>query len=225
MKRLILILGALTLVSIAGVFGVVALQPTPEPRLERPLAELLPSAVPGWTVTDVPLAETEEGLARVDELLSFNDHVARVYKRGDTELMVYVAYWHPGAVPVKQVHEHTPDICWVGNGWERQATEHTVPVPALPTGLPAEFRSYTKRNQPTDVVFWHVVGDTTYHNPLVGKALTSFNFLRTLEQYGLNQRREQLFVRISSGKDPRAVLAEHPSLAPVREALGGVFPK
>ncbi|MEM7673874.1 MAG: exosortase-associated EpsI family protein, partial [Verrucomicrobiota bacterium] len=171
-----------------------AIRPQPEPSINRPLAELINPEMPGWTAKDLPLAETEEMIARVDEILDFDDYVSRIYTRGNTQLILYVAYWKPGSAPIKQAHEHTPDVCWVANGWTPTRREHQIDLDrAFATNAhPAEYRVFKKQGQEQSVVFWHVVGDRTYSNQRSGRGLAndqysvSGNFLKTLTEFGIN---------------------------------------
>ena len=185
-----------------------AVRPQPEPTINQPLAELINPRMPGWTVEDLPLAQTEEGIARVGEILDFDDYVSRIYTRGDTQIILYVAYWKPGSTSVKQAHEHTPDICWVANGWTPTKREHQIDLDKvfLADAHPAEYRVFKKQGQEQSVVFWHIVGDQIYFNESSGTDAITGNFLKTLTQFGINQKREQFFVRISSNKNIRKIL-------------------
>ena len=217
------IFGILSAISFA-VFD--AVRPQPEPSITQPLDSLIPRDLPGWTVKDLPLAETEELRGRVEEILDFDDYVSRVYTRGSTQLILYIAYWKPSSAPIKQAHEHTPDICWVLNGWEPKVREHGIDLDQVfaADAHPAEFRIFEKNNTEQSVVFWHVVGDQIYTNERSGVGLAegnhvvSGNFLKTLTEFGLNQKREQFFVRISSNRDVRTVLREG-STEPLLEHL------
>ncbi|NRA27652.1 MAG: exosortase-associated EpsI family protein [Opitutales bacterium] len=216
------ILGILSAISFA-IFD--AVRPQPEPSITQPLDSLIPRDLPGWTVKDLPLAETEELRGRVEEMLDFDDYVSRIYTRGSTQLILYIAYWKPGSAPIKQAHEHTPDICWVLNGWEPKVREHGIDLDLVfaTDAHPAEFRIFEKNNTEQSVVFWHVVGNDIYTNERNdARAVTpSLNFLKTIQQFGLNQKREQFFVRVSSNRDVRIVLNE-PSTAPLREHLAEI---
>ena len=186
-----------------------AIRPQPEPSINRPLAELINPEMPGWIAKDLPLAETEEMIARVDEILDFDDYVSRIYTRGNTQLILYVAYWKPGSAPIKQAHEHTPDICWVMNGWGVRKRVHQLDLDKVFVQIahPAEYRVFEKNGHVQSVVFWHVVGNEIYFNERSSQGIVqdttlktafSFNLFKTLKQFGLNQKREQFFVRLSS---------------------------
>ncbi|MGB0369894.1 MAG: exosortase-associated EpsI family protein [Opitutales bacterium] len=197
-----------------------AVRPQPAPSITQPLAELINPEMPGWKAEDLPLAETEEMLARVDEILDFDDYVSRIYTRGNTQLILYVAYWKPGSAPIKQAHEHTPDICWVGNGWTSIKREHQIDLDKVfvADAHPAEFRVFEKQGQTQSVTFWHIVGDQIYANEQSRYGQISGNFLKTLTQFGINQKREQFFVRISSNRDIRDLLKD-PSTLPLLQDL------
>jgi len=87
------------------------LVPDVAPTLDRSLEELLPERIAGWHSTNVPLSQTPEGEERVLNVLDLDDVFCRQYVKGDTEIMVYVAYWYPGSEPYSSVAIHNPDSC------------------------------------------------------------------------------------------------------------------
>jgi len=172
------------------------------PTKKVSLEEAIVREVPGWQVEDVPLAETEEMLNRVDSILNFDEYISRRYKKGSNEVILYVAYWGPGKMPVKEVHTHTPDICWVGNGWKMTDKSHEVPMTnsqgrAL---LPAQSRVFEKDGITTYVNYWHVVGDNVYVNQMHKSKSVGFNSIISLFRFGIDTKKEQYLIRFSSNK-------------------------
>ena len=218
MKKLLLgLAGAALLLAIILQFLPVIIPPPPSTK-EKPLAKTLLSELEGWRVTNVPIAETEEMQAVVESRLVYDDHVVRLYERGGTAVMVYVAYWSPGKMPYRMVGAHSPDTCWVQNGW---SLEDRSQWNSCPTGQsirqPIEWGTYSRSGNLQHVIFWHLVGGESYgfeqlggHNP--------FGVFHDFKRFGLQQRREQFFVRISSNR-PLAEIWSDPSfqriLAPI----------
>ncbi|MGE9293099.1 MAG: exosortase C-terminal domain/associated protein EpsI [Puniceicoccales bacterium] len=162
------------------------------------LSTAVPSELPGWTIEDHELADSEEMQDRVEEILQFTQALFRSYRKGDTEIAVYIAYWEPRTMPVRMVQAHTPDICWVRNGWEVEDSEFSVQLDAEGMPLkPAEFRIMTKDPALQYVYYWHTVGDRIYVNRIVG-TWDRWDPIKSLFKFGLNQRREQFFIRLSS---------------------------
>ncbi len=167
---------------------------------DKPLGELIAAEVPGWRSVELPLAETEEARNTVERRLNFDDYISRVYRSGETEVGVYIAYWEPGKTAVRMVGAHTPDTCWVQNGWACTDRESNVLKGIGETPLkPGEFGVYEIRDTVRHVLFWHLVGDRVYgyeqqdsHN--------RFATLQDMWNFGLNQRQEQFFIRISSNR-------------------------
>ncbi len=95
-------------------------RPLPERTFKGSVKDLLPTAaeVPSWTVEYLPIADTPEMKAKVAEALNYDDAVYAIYTHGATRISVYIAYWIPGKMPYRLVAGHTPDVCWVGNGWK-----------------------------------------------------------------------------------------------------------
>lgn len=77
-----------------------------------------PEEVPGWTVQYLPIADTPEMQAKVNELLNYDDAVYAVYTKGTERISIYIAYWMPGKMSERLIAAHTPDVCWVGQGWK-----------------------------------------------------------------------------------------------------------
>jgi hypothetical protein len=121
------------------------------------LAEALPRQLPGgWIGTDLPLGESELLRNRAEALLRFDDYVYRSYANAERSFSVYVAYWKPGKMPTRLVSLHTPDRCWVENGWsclESRNHQESFGAADLP---PNEWRIFSAPEgaQKTFTVFW-----------------------------------------------------------------------
>ena len=174
--------------------------------LEKPLAELAPESFENWTAETFSVSESEEMKARVEGLLKYDDALMRVYRAPGLSVSLYAAYWNAGKIPVHEVGVHTPDSCWVGNGWvcedRRFACEQTIDGVPL---KPFEYGAYKKGDNVEYVIFWHLVGDGVsalnyngWRNGLVGRLERLPYLFDSFKRFGLQQRREQFFIRISS---------------------------
>ncbi|NRA25621.1 MAG: exosortase-associated EpsI family protein, partial [Opitutales bacterium] len=197
-----------------------AVRPQPEPSITQPLDSLIPRDLPGWTVKDLPLAETEELRGRVEEILDFDDYVSRVYTRGSTQLILYIAYWKPASTTMVNVQKHTPDSCWVLNGWEKTEAEEPINIGEVMARHPSQYRIFEKNGQEQSVVFWHVIGDRGFIQP----EDKGFGYLtwHYLTEFGTSQKAEQFFVRISSNREIRNVLKD-PSTYPLLSILDDIM--
>jgi Protein of unknown function (DUF3485) len=195
------------------VIGLVAYGSTkiPEPTFEGKLKDLLPLAPSGWAMKEKPIAESAEMQQAVGELLNFDDGIFADYTNsaGD-RLSVYLAYWTPGKMSHRLVAGHTPDVCWEGGGWVRT---HKAQTPALhlvgilrardiPVG---EDRIFTAQSTPEYVWFWHLVGDQVKSYG-TGYAPKWYSPITDLFDQGLNQRKEQFFIRLSSNRPLASLL-------------------
>ena len=79
-------------------------------------------------------------------------------------MSVYAAYWGPGKMPVQLVASHTPDRCWVENGWKSGAVKHDAGLGAGGTmPRPGEWRTFLAPDRELlNVQFWHLVSSKTY---------------------------------------------------------------
>jgi hypothetical protein len=212
------------------------------PAETRKVAEILPVVVQGWESVDKDLADSPGEKAAQSELLNYDDAVFRVYspsERGSASFAIYLAHWNPGRMSPRLVAGHTPDVCWPAAGWVRQPAEEglaggdgqteNVAVSQMlsAAGLPpGQFRVFELQGDTEHLVFWHVFGDE-----LVNYDTTSappwYAMFSDLFKRGLNQRREQWFIRISS-PEPLSRLGRDAGfqavLAKLREAGLGKVP-
>lgn len=200
MKKLLLIFGTIALALALGLRGYFAVVPPPEPTLEEPLTQIFPDKLPGWRVEDMDVANTEEASNRVSNFLNFDDALVRSYTKGDTFIRLYIAYWKPGTASYRWAGVHTPDTCWVKNGWSCDEREYSIPFSHNSQAFePAEYGIYSINGHTEVVYFWHLVGGRSYsykqhslHN--IWGALTD------IRDHGLKLREEQFFIRFSSNK-------------------------
>jgi hypothetical protein len=197
----LLIAACLLLVAIALViYGSTTI---PAPRFTGRVADLLPPAPSGWALKEKPIADSEELKQAVGELLNYDDGVFVDYTNavGD-RLSVYIAYWTPGKMSHRLVAGHTPDVCWVGAGWQKiqqsrmEEFRMQVSKKLIPAG---ESRTFTANSKPEYVWYWHLVGETSVSYG-TGKQPPWYAAISDVFKKGLNQREEQFFIRLSSDR-------------------------
>jgi len=188
----------------------------------KPLAKRLPPGLAGGTAQDEPIAGTEEMKKAVGELLNFSDGVYRIYRIPGARISAYVAWWEAGRMSPRLVAGHTPDVCWPENGWVRNKDAEGSHM-ALSEELSAkgfaegETRVFVTNSKPEYVVFWHKVGDEmlSYQN---GWAPPWWAWIDEMWRGGLNLKKEQLFVRVSSDR-PLEEIWSRSETEPLRKAL------
>lgn len=218
MKQIVLIAVAVSLALVLGLRLYFTYVPPPEPSLKEPLAEILPETLTGWQIVDHDMAESPEASARISDFLNFDDAIFRTYRRGDTYIGVYVAYWKPGKASYRWAGSHTPDTCWVINGWTRSERQYSVPFEQAGKKFePAEFGIYEKDGVAQNVYFWHLIGGKANSYKQKGHSYY-LNALRDIQKHGLNQRKEQFFIRLSANKDLEE-LEKQPDFEKLMEAL------
>ena len=200
----------------------------------QPIAEVVPTEVSGWTSKDLPLAATESMQETVNRILQFDQYVYRLYEHEDTQVTVYVAYWSPGKVTTTDAGVHNPDSCWVNAGWTRVERKHGLEVTLKEGALvPFEYGVYQMEESRLPVIFWHIVGGEInryeeqkegWRDGLMGRIDRLPLVLGDLKKYGLNQRREQMFIRITANKS-FGELFKDPNFLRLLEALKplGIF--
>lgn len=200
MKKTILILGSLTLLSALAFRAYFAFVPPPAATLHAALTDIFPGELSGWQIEDQNMAESPESSTRISNFLNFDDALFRTFKKGETFIGLYIAYWSPGKASYRWAGAHTPDTCWVLNGWTRTHREYSIPFSHGTTHFqPAEFGIYEKNGEPQNVHFWHLVGGQAFSYQQKG-APNIFGALIDIQHHGLNLRQEQFFIRLSSNR-------------------------
>jgi hypothetical protein len=218
MRKALLIFGSVMLVALLALVLAAEFTP-PRPRgFTGELGQALPE-VPGWVRREIPIAASSAAMASAQGILNFSQAKQVLYVRGGTQILVYVAYWEPGKVSVVDAGSHNPDSCWVNNGCVR--TERIYSVPGRIGDrelLPYESGQYIVPNGgKQNVAFWHLVNgepnryedqEAGWRNGLIGRLERLPLVWKDIRAYGLNQKNEQMFVRISSGSRVEELMAD-----------------
>lgn len=219
MKKYLLTAAILILLCGVSLRGYFVIVPPPEPTLHQPIAHIVPKSLNGWTVRDLDIADSPESSARISEFLNFDDALFRVFERGDTFVGLYVAYWTPGKASYRWAGAHTPDTCWVLNGWACDERQYSVPFQHEGTPFqPAEFGIYSKDGNAQYVYFWHLVGGEAFGYEQQGTP-NIFAALIDIKRYGLRLREEQFFIRLSSNQ-PLEKLLNTSGFTDILQSLG-----
>jgi hypothetical protein len=168
------------------------------------ITSMLPAKLPGWSLKDLPVGETEEVRQRMGELLDYDAAIYREYKKGLVTVQVYISYWTPGKAHFRLVYGHTPDVCWVRAGW-KPTVQDPAYVLILDTDPPltlkeGQYREFTVGKEHLRVVFWQLLDGEPFTYGNFGAPPASAIFTDILSR-GFNQKPEQWFIRISSNVD------------------------
>ena len=207
----------------------------PRPRgFTGDLNQALPE-VPGWVRREIPIAGSSAAMASAQGILNYSQARQILYAKGSTQILVYVAYWEPGKVSVVDAGSHNPDSCWVNNGCVRTERVYSVPGRVGERELlPYELGQYIlPQGGKQNVAFWHLVNgepnryedqEAGWRNGLIGRLERLPLVWKDIRTYGLNQKNEQMFVRISSGARIEDLFAD-PANRALFEALArlGVY--
>ena len=225
MRKALLIFGGVMLAGLLALVLAAEFSP-PRPRgFTGDLNQVLPE-VAGWVRRDIPIAGTSAAMASAQGILNYSQAKQILYTKGGTQVLVYVAYWEPGKVSVVDAGSHNPDSCWVNNGCVRTERVYSVPGKIGERELlPYESGQYIVPNGgKQNVAFWHLVNgepnryedqEAGWRNGLLGRLERLPLVWKDIRTYGLNQKNEQMFVRISSNARIEDLFAD--------PANGGLF--
>jgi hypothetical protein len=228
MRKALLIFGGVMLAGLLALVLAAEFSP-PRPRgFTGDLNQAMPE-VSGWARREIPIAASSAAMASAQGILNFSQARQVLYVRGSTQILVYVAYWEPGKVSIVDAGSHNPDSCWVRNGCVRTERVYSVPGKIGERELlPYESGQYIVPNGgKQNVAFWHLVNgepnryeeqEAGWRNGLLGRLERLPLVWKDIRTYGLNQKNEQMFVRISSGARMEDLFAD-----PANGALFGAL--
>jgi hypothetical protein len=228
MRKALLIFGAAMLAGLLALVLAAEFAPARPRGFTGDLGAALPE-VAGWTRREIPIAGTSAALASAQGILNYSQAKQVLYARPGAQVLVYVAYWEPGKVSVVDAGSHNPDSCWVNNGCVRTERLHAVPGRAGARELlPYELGQYIVPNGgKQNVAFWHLVNgepnryqdqQAGWRDGLIGRLERLPLVWKDIRAYGINQKNEQMFVRISSGQRIEELMAD-PANAGLWQAL------
>ena len=235
MRRVLLIFGLGLLAALLALVILAEFFSERPRRFTGRLADALPAEVAGWTRRDIPIAASSAMSANVQGILNYSQAVQAIYVRNSRQILVYVAYWEPGKVSVVDAGSHNPDSCWVNNGCVRTERRYAVAGAIDGRALhPYEYGQYVvPAGGRQTVVFWHLVNGepNRYEDQEIGwraglrGRLERFPLLwKDLREHGLNQKNEQMFIRVSSSL-PLADMMNDPDIQRLLQGMEklGIF--
>lgn len=218
MRKALLIFGGIMLLGLFALVMMAEFAPARPRAFTGDLQRTLPE-IAGWSRREIPIAASSAAMASAQGILNYSQATQVLYTRGGTQLFIYVAYWEPGKVSVVDAGSHNPDSCWVNNGCVRTERMHAVPGRVGERELlPYESGQYIVPNGgKQNVAFWHLVNgqpnryedqEAGWRNGLLGRLERLPLVWKDIRAYGINQKNEQMFVRISSGQRVEELIAD-----------------
>ena len=190
--------------------------------------ELSIPAKVGKTVSkDLPLANTEEVLKATENLLAVTEWLNREYTLPDgRSFVVYISYWAPNKRDVRFASLHTPDRCWVENGWTNVKEKRRF-GDELNTGKgitkPAYYREYFfnagQEKHFRKVWFWFVVDGEIYDYGKDAFISNPISYLKHAFTDAIIGSPEMYFIRIDSDYPLESLLKDEDFLT-ILDSLG-----
>jgi hypothetical protein len=231
MRKAFIIIGAILFAGLVALVVAVEFFSSTPRRFTGKLEDVLPGSIAGWQRTEMPLSTSSAELANVRGILNFTQAVQVLYTKGNQQILVFIAYWEPGKVSVADAGTHNPDSCWVNAGCTR--TERLYGVESSVGGRALKPYEYGQYAMPTgglqNVIFWHLVNSEPNHyqdqqigwrDGLMGRIERMPLVIKDFQKYGLNQKNEQMFIRVSAFYPIQQLLAD-----PANEPLFSAFEK
>lgn len=157
--------------------------------------------VPGWTFVPEPVSEQARDILATTNLFNGNYTNAR----GD-RVTVFIGTWDANNPQQMAVVGHTPDICWVGAGWEPIAGGHPdkINLQLGTNSLPFEARTFlTPDKRSRELAAWCVLvsgqvfeEDKRFEIPEQGSVRSAQNLQKRLDRRTLKSKLAKVFQRI-----------------------------
>jgi len=182
-----------------------------ESKIDKAFIEkLAPENSMGWASESLPLGSSEATSESALKLLNLDEFVQTRYTWRGREITVYVAYWRPGKMDTRFVMMHTPDVCWVRNGWKKEEFRDSTKLDLNEFDvIPAQYRIFSVNGHREMVYFWLLVNNKLYDYSRKSNIYPNpWPFLRDFIKEMKNGKPEHLFVRISSNMTEKELLAE-----------------
>ncbi len=205
--RVVLILAAVVLLAAVALQFVRVRDMTEGERAAaaRPvdLKRQIPAQLAGWSVSDEPLGPNEAVRGAIERTLNYDDYVYRLYRRDGVTIGIYAAYWAPNRMPVQKVASHTPDRCWIENGWTCLDQRFAEKITASEARLqPAQWRIFQapgRDGRKEHVLYWHLVGSQLHdYGARLATSPGIVSWWRDALTYALAGSQAQVFVRVTS---------------------------
>ncbi len=175
------------------------------------LKEVFPVKIGDMTSVDKPLGNTEEVAHAASDILDVSEYLHREYTLPDgRSFVVYISYWNPGKSDIRSASRHTPDRCWVSNGWkiDQSSRNNNDSISAMGGPLmDAYYRFYEYsmdfgRKYRRSVWFWHIVNGERYdYRTKDNYTANPFVYLNNMINQALYGSPEQYFIRVDSAED------------------------
>ncbi len=185
------------------------------PKEKGHLAKLIPATIGSLHSVDMPLGETEAIAKAAKGILSLTEFMNRTYRDNDgNEFTLFISYWAEGKEALARATVHTPDRCWVTNGWkninEKKQNADILSVNGKNL-IPAYYREMTydatgipvKRN----IWFWFIANGERYDYGDGDNIMPSIpKYIENTLTDAFSNSPESYFIRIDSVNDLRTLL-------------------
>jgi hypothetical protein len=174
------------------------------------LDKWVPQYTMRWAVEDVPIGATEATSESALKTLNLDEFVQKRYTWRGREITLYIAHWRPGKMDTRFVMIHTPDVCWVANGWKKEEFRDStvIDVDGLDV-MPVQYRVYNINGHKETTYYWLLVNGGLYD---FGKKTNIYPnpwpFFRDFLKEMKNGRPEHVFVRINTNMTEKELLKE-----------------
>ncbi|MBE6413531.1 MAG: exosortase-associated EpsI family protein [Verrucomicrobiaceae bacterium] len=173
----------------------------------------IPDKFMGATSVEKELGATEEVVRATEKILNVSDYLNREYTLSSgKKLTLYISYWEPAKEPIEFATTHTPDRCWVNNGWVcNEQTRRTSDILTIENNInkikPARYGEYTfstndgiSKPYIRYVWFWFIVDGKIYEFTKQNKGVSPYLWLKNTLTYMNQKAPEMYFIRVDSDK-------------------------
>lgn len=195
---------------------------------DKHLEKAIPASIGETKSVERPLGNNEEVARATEKILAVNEYINREYTLPDgRKFTIYISYWAPRKESMRVASTHTPDRCWVRNGWKnddsKKIQNDILQLDGKPL-MPAYYREYTidnlGRNYRRNVWFWFVTDGVRYDYKVADNyAPSPILYIKNMISDALVGSPEMYFVRIDSDSSLKELFKDK-DFAAILKSLG-----
>ena len=135
------------------------------------LEKTIPIKIGKMQGKELPLGNTEEVIRASEKILFVSDFLNREYTTADNKkFTLYISYWVKNKMRITDSATHTPDRCWVKNGWTNHSEHAKIDTSLSVNGKklkPAYSRVFSIKAQThtekRNVLYWFIADKKHYN--------------------------------------------------------------
>lgn len=198
MRKRVIFLGVGALLISGLGLQLFSLGPVHTNLLKTSLESVLEPAFASARTSSLSVGATEFETDAAERILNYDQVLYKNIETPASRFQLFITYWRAGKIEERLVTGHTPDTCWISNGWTCRLRKRLfeVELPGVFHMKRWEYGVYESQGVVRAALFVHLADGDYSKYKVVGKKSISEWLPQALSQ-GFRTRTEQVFIRIT----------------------------